>query len=642
VSALAGVVYFDGPGPAQQQVQRMTAHMQDRGPDGITHWSAPGVALGFCRLCTTPESLAEQQPLLDEHESFVLVFAGRVDNRRALRSTLIGAGCQLRDDSDAELVLKSWILWGEHCPEQIIGDFAFVIWDIHVCRLFGARDAAGNRSLYFASGQGWFAFASEARALIASGLVDDTLNQLTLLDFISVENDRIDENATFWQDICKLPLGHSINVTAGAVQKTRYWFPEQLAPLQFSSLAECEQAFRECLTEAIRCRLRSIGPVGAFLSGGLDSSSIVALVSRKLSDALPQSLLTYSLCGDLPEESRDLPFIKVMQQMPHIESRLLPARRPASTYQQLMASLPDMATPCELADTLPEMIVADAAMADGCRVLLDGMGGDMLFITPEHSLDFVFRERRFDLLPAVIRAHYRHEVRGVWRNLLKKSLRPLIPSALLQQHRDRLDQARDESALKAGQRYQFLAPALAKEYLASRKTIRRQQENIRNSRPGKPPQHLWMLSPMYSYYYEMTDAMMGRHHIEQRGPFSDRRLMEFAICMPVEASLANGWFKSSLRQSMAGILPEQVRLRTSLHGHPGGSFYRHLANANDSEIQHLLELALRDPDYTRLVNVGNLAGFAAQNAANSSIANDYEIFRLVVLGIWLHNQEYFK
>jgi asparagine synthase (glutamine-hydrolysing) len=636
VSALAGVVYFDGPGAAQQQVHRMTAHMQDRGPDGITHWSAPGVALGFCRLCTTPESLAEQQPLLDEHESFVLVFAGRVDNRRALRSTLIGAGCQLRDDSDAELVLKSWTLWGEHCPEQIIGDFAFVIWDIHACRLFGARDAAGNRSLYFASGQGWFAFASEARALIASGLVDDTFNQLTLLDFISVENDRIDENATFWRDIGKLPLGHSINVTAGAVQKTRYWFPEQLAPLQFSSLAECEQAFRECLAEAIRCRLRSTGPVGSYLSGGQDSSSIVALVSGTLSNALSHPLLTYSLRGDLPEESRDLPFIKVMQQLPHLDTRLLPARRPASAYQQLLANLSDMATPCELADSLHNMIVAGAARADGCRVLLDGVGGDMLFITPEHSLDFVFRERRFDLLSAVIRAHYRHEVGGVWRNLLKKSLRPFIPSALLQHHRDRLDQVRDESTLKAGQRYQFLAPGLAKEYLASRKTIRRQQENIRNSRPGKPPQHLWMLSPMYSYYYEMTDAMMGRHHIEQRGPFSDRRLMEFAICMPVEASLANGWFKSSLRQSMAGILPEQVRLRTSLHGHPSSSFFRHMVAANAGEIRQLLDQALEDPGFTRLVNVKNLTNEAARLQNFPYCDKNHEIFRLAVLHHWLH------
>ena len=119
-------------------------------------------------LRTTPESLEEKQPLSNEGESLVLVMDGRVDNCQELRHELLGRGSVLRDRSDAELVLRAYESWGEDCLDRIIGEFVFFIWNARQRQLFGARDAAGTRHFYYHSGNGWFAFASEIKGLLAA------------------------------------------------------------------------------------------------------------------------------------------------------------------------------------------------------------------------------------------------------------------------------------------------------------------------------------------------------------------------------------------------------------------------------------------------------------------------------------------
>ena len=160
MSGIAGIIHFDGRPVEPGQVEAMMTAMRYRGPDGINHWRNGNVALGQCMLRTTPESLEEIQPLTNEDESLVLVMDGRVDNWEELRRELLSKGAVLRTRADAELVLRAYEVWGEDCPDRIIGEYVFFIWDARQQRLFAARDAAGTRHFYYHQGWGWFAFAS--------------------------------------------------------------------------------------------------------------------------------------------------------------------------------------------------------------------------------------------------------------------------------------------------------------------------------------------------------------------------------------------------------------------------------------------------------------------------------------------------
>ncbi len=254
MSAIAGVIHFDGAPVELASVKKMTIAMKRRGPDGSKQWVEGSVGLGHCMMRTTPESLYETQPLTNEDESLVLVLDGRVDNRDDLRRSLLALGARLRTEADAELVLRSYEAWGEDCPEQIIGEFVFFIWDARRRRLFGARDAAGTRHFYYHDGGDWFAFASQIKGLLALGRIEPKLNESRLVDYIVPQFDRDDEVGTFYQDIKRLPAGHAIRVDAGGAATWRYWDPANLPASSFKSMDECAEAFLEQLRVAVKCR----------------------------------------------------------------------------------------------------------------------------------------------------------------------------------------------------------------------------------------------------------------------------------------------------------------------------------------------------------------------------------------------------
>ena len=192
MSAIAGVVRFDGAPLAVDLVAKMTTAMIHRGPDDVAHWQRANVALGHCMFRTTPESLAEHQPYTNEDASLVLVMDGRVDNGDELRHALLAKGAMPRNRTDAALVLCAYETWGKQCPERIIGEFAFVIWDVRQRCLFGARDAVGARHFYYHSGPGWFGFASEIKGLLATGLIEARLNASRMFDYLVPDFDRDD------------------------------------------------------------------------------------------------------------------------------------------------------------------------------------------------------------------------------------------------------------------------------------------------------------------------------------------------------------------------------------------------------------------------------------------------------------------
>lgn len=566
MSAIAGIVHFTGEPARTTAVEAMTAAMASRGPHGISHLAVGAAALGQCMLRTTPESLEETQPLANEDRSVVLVMDGRVDNFDELRAELRGRGAAIRDRSDAELVLRAYEAWGGDCPAHIIGEFAFFAWDTRRHCLFGARDAAGTRHFYFHAEADSFAFSSEIAGLLATKRIEPRINESRLLDYVISEFDRDDQTGTFYEGIERLPAGHAMRVSREGVAKWRYWDPSTRPEAHFASMDECAEAFLDQLRTAVKCRLRSNGPVGSMLSGGLDSSSIVGLIREEFRDCLRQPLRTYSLVRADRNNCPEWRSVHEMLREGWIEPTVLTPDIAGDACDEYLQGLGALNEPFALSHGLCDSLVYRAARLQGCRVVLDGMAGDLLFYHLGRSL--ALRHGMARRIPAMVVASHRHKIERPWRTLAWTLMAGAAPSIVRAAYRHLRDRITTSSA-----ELDLLHRGMARRYLASKRDDRQRSGGYSKAPNDRAAHARDFTSGLLSFAHEVHGQLALAQGVEPRSPFSDRRMIEFAVSMPLQAKLFADWYKLLLRKSMAGILPEPVRWRRDVGMHPGREYY---------------------------------------------------------------------
>ncbi len=638
MSGIAGIIHFDGEPVGPGLVQKMTTAMAKRGPHGINHWVKGSVALGQCMLRTTPESLEETQPLTNEDESLVLVMDGRVDNWEDLRREILGRGEVLPDRSDAELVLRAYAVWGEACLDRIVGEFVFFIWDARRKRLFGARDAAGTRHFYYHAGNGWFGFASEINGLLALERIEPRLNESRLLDYLVVEYDRDDEIGTFYRDIHRLPAGHAMSVTERGTKIWRYWEPGNLSANHFASLDECAEAFREQLRIAVKCRLRSIGPVGAMLSGGLDSSSIVGLIRKEFRGELRQPLKTFSLIREDRDNCSDWKAIQEMLKGGWIEPTIITSTEGKKVCQAYLDVIQNFNEPFALSHCLPESVLFDAVRANDCHVVLDGMAGDVLFYSPDRSMGDIIGRRMYAQIPGILAAYRRHGIENGLRTMAWRILAASAPEqlrAVYRNFRNKRESKKNDLKEAPGDNLRRLHGETASRFLAAKRSQRRRAEGAVKSNNDQSTHARIFTSGLLSFAHEVNGQMALSKGVEPRSPFSDRRMIEFAIRMPVEAKLSAPWYKNVLRKSMDGVLPEGVRWRRDIGGHPGWKFHE----------QFIREMAQSAPDIwspTRIastlsnwIDATSLVRVSREYKISADYGTGFNVLTLAILAQWM-------
>ncbi len=638
MSAIAGIVHFDGMPIAPGLIEKMTSAMAQRGPDGIDHRVQGAVALGQCMLRTTPESLEEHQPLSNEDERLVLVMDGRVDNFEELRRELLARGVLLRDRSDAELVLRAYEVWGEDCPDRIIGEFVFFIWDARQRRLFGARDAAGTRHFYYHAGNGWFAFASEIKGLLALERIEPRLNESRLLDYLVVAFDRDDEVGTFYQGIERMPAGHAMWVTAEGAKTWRYWDPGNLSAATFASLDECAEAFVAQLRVAVRCRLRSIGPVGAMLSGGLDSSSIVGLISKDFRADLRQPLKTFSLILDDRENCSDWRAISEMLKDGWLEPLVMNSALRADLCRGYIDGIEDLNEPFALSQGFTDSLVYAAARENGCAVVLDGMAGDLLFYDPDSSLERILQRKKFWQIPDFLAACRRHQLHGGLRKVAWKSLRLAVPEPLLAVYRKIVETKRVSGRHRnsdPGDLLSLLHRETSRKYLAMR-LAKRKQAAVPDCMDNDQVTHARNFTTgLLSFAHEVNGQNALSKGVEPRSPFSDRRVIEFGIRMPLAAKLSDPWYKHLLRRGMDGILPERVCWRSDIGQHPGWQFYERFATEMARNSSEIWDRSHMNGMLEKWVDVSRLSGVWLEYQRSGELGGGYNPLVLAILSRWL-------
>jgi asparagine synthase (glutamine-hydrolysing) len=283
---IAGWIAPAKSAPEERALQPMLSALAHRGPDGAgscAYLAGRGeyrVALGHRRLAII-DPVGSQQPMCDEAAGLALTFNGEIYNFRELRSELEFHGLEFSRDSDTEVLLRAYQHWGAQCVHHLRGQFAFALWDAKNERLFLARDRFGEKPLYLHEANGGLYFASELKALLRLPHVAREVDLASVWDYLAYRY--VPGPHTLFQGIRKLAPATAAIWHRGQLQELRYWTPPDKYPRSVArnrSSAETLEAFRGHLAEAVKLQMVSDVPFGAYLSGGLDSSVIVALMTR--------------------------------------------------------------------------------------------------------------------------------------------------------------------------------------------------------------------------------------------------------------------------------------------------------------------------------------------------------------------------
>jgi len=283
---IAGIFHLETPKPVDPaRVERMCDAMVHRGPDGHGVWTAPGVGLGHRRLAII-DLAGSPQPMMSSDGRAVLVFNGEIYNFRELRRELSARGAEFRTDGDSEVILAAWRHWGAGCVEHLHGMFAFAIYDLDQRTLFLARDRLGVKPLFLAPlSDGSVAFASELKGLCAHPLLRREADPLAVEDYLTWGY--VPDTRSLLKGVMKLPAGHSLLLRHGAgLPRPSQWWDISFAERRREKAEDLEAELLHLLRQAVTSRMVADVPLGAFLSGGVDSSSVVALMAEASTSAI--------------------------------------------------------------------------------------------------------------------------------------------------------------------------------------------------------------------------------------------------------------------------------------------------------------------------------------------------------------------
>ncbi|MEW6544778.1 MAG: asparagine synthase (glutamine-hydrolyzing) [Nitrospirota bacterium] len=545
MSGIAGILHRDGQPVNRADLWRLTDCLAHRGPDGHGHWINGPVGLGHVLLQTTPESSHERQPWSDESGRLCLTLDGRVDNRDELQGALEGAGATFRNETDAELVLRAYECWGEGCAKRIIGDFAFAIWDEPSQRLFCARDHIGIRPFYYFLSGRLFLFGSEPHLILRHPDVHPEPNEGMIGEYLA--NQVTSQEETLFRGVLRLPPAHYLIVTPRSVRKTRYWDADPSNELHYRADAEYAEHFLSVFGEAVRCRLRSRTPVGADLSGGLDSSSVVGLVQSlvRRGAVLDKGFEAFSLVfpGTACDES---PYIDaVVERWGLRANKLLPEFADADAIAlQIRRHLdfPDYPN-----QTMSNPLSA-LAREKGIAVVLTGIGGDDWLGSgfPPHA--DLLRSGRWLALIRQLRQD--PQGLGLMQNL-QELLAIVLPAWVLRPYRWAVRRDGLPPWIDGGfARRVDLADRLRAPSPAGPFTSYAQRDIFLSLRSGE-----------HTLSCELVDRSAARFGLENRHPFNDRRFIEFVLSLPQTQRQRDGRIKFIMRQAMRDLLPDLVRER---------------------------------------------------------------------------------
>jgi asparagine synthase (glutamine-hydrolysing) len=539
-------------------VRRMRDVLAHRGPDDAGIVADERAALGHRRLSIV-DLAAGHQPIANEDETVWIVFNGEIYNHADVRPELEGAGHRYRTRSDTETILHAYEQWGDACVDRLRGMFAFAIWDARRNRLLLARDRLGIKPLYWAVKDGRLLFGSEIKAILESGLVRAEANTARLPELLSTRY--LSGPETLFRGINRLMPGQTLVFESGRVEIRTYWdVPVGRPNPEVERLGEREAVgrFRELLEESVRIRLMADVPLGMFLSGGLDSSAIAALMARMID----RPLQTFSVAFKERAYS-ELDYARQVSRAIGAD-----AHEVVIDDEDFFGALPRLIwhedEPIAHPSSVPLHFVS-ALARDHVKVVLTGEGSDELLagygkyprallnwragaaygVVPSRVRDWIAR-RVVPSLPAAMR---RYAVRSFLAV-------PRTPEAMFFDNFAAIGLDRQRSLLHPA----YAAASVEQAYGPSRASF---------DAPGgaSPVLDRLLYADLKTYLVELLmkqDQMSMAASIESRVPFLDHHLVEFVAALPPRLKLRGFRTKWILREAVRSILPPEILTRRKM------------------------------------------------------------------------------
>jgi len=542
VCGIGGAVNADPARPANPTVlTAMGEAMAHRGPHDAGLWWEGPTGLVHRRLSVLDPTPAGHQPMHSPDGRYVIVYNGEVYNYLELRAELTGKGITFRTRCDTEVLLAAYAAWGEDMLDRLNGMFAFAIFDREAQRLFAARDRLGIKPLFYTQRNGCLAFASELDALRAGRFTDGALDANALDAYLTYLY--VPAPHTIYRDVHKLEPGEKLRYHHGRLEVSSYWRPRYEANDEWT-VDTAAEAYRELLWDAVRLRLRSDVPLGAFLSGGLDSSSVVAAMS----DQMDRPVKTFSI-GFEDAEADELTYARLAARhlgTEHTESVLTP-----DMAELLPGLVRHFGEPFADSSALPMWLVSKLAR-EQVTVALSGDGGDELFA----GYTWLHMNRRVAALrrvPALLRRPLHAALHLLPSTPRTGKLRRFSGDAFLtpdESFRRRL------SCFGAEERERMYVAAFADEVRRNRRD--RFGEHCATAKTLSDDDrmlHLDTVMYLPNDILTKVDRMSMAHGLEVRVPLLDHRLVDFAGTVPFDLKYGGGISKIIAKRAMDGILP---------------------------------------------------------------------------------------
>src|SRR3954470_21898410 len=557
---IAGIVSSDRLDPDDRdRVVRMRDVIAHRGPDDAGLFADGQAALGHRRLSIV-DLAAGHQPISNETDTAWIVFNGEIYNHLAVREQLESAGHQYKTRSDTETILHAYEQWGDASVEHLRGMFAFAVWDASRRRLLLARDRLGVKPLYWTLAGDRLLFGSEIKAILESGLIRAEANEEALPELLSTRY--LSGTETLFRGIHRLQPGHTLIFENGQISIRRYWdIPAGRNSEEVGGLSEAAivRRFRDLLEEAVRIRLMADVPLGMFLSGGLDSSAIAALMSKMID----RPLQTFSVAFKQRAFS-ELDYARQVARAIKADAHEI-----VIDDQDFFGALPQLIwhedEPIAHASSIPLYFVS-ALAREHVKVVLTGEGSDELLAgygKYPRALANWRAGAAYERLPSAMRRWMASMVvpnvpgrmgRYAARSFLNM---PRTPEAMFFDNFAAISLSR-QSGLLSARVARLATPERA--YGPSRAFY-----DAPNGQSTTLDRLLY--ADMKTYLVELLmkqDQMSMAASIESRVPFLDHHLVEFAAGLPARMKLRGFTTKWILRQAVAGILPREILTRPKM------------------------------------------------------------------------------
>lgn len=547
----------EGATVSPRAVEEGARSILHRGPDDEGYYFDKNVGFGFRRLSIIDLSDQSHQPFEDSDGRYAMVFNGEIYNYVELRDELRAKGHAFRTSGDTEVLLTAYKEWGQDCVNRLNGMWAFVVYDKRSRELFGSRDRFGIKPLYSAEVGDSRIFASEIKAIFATGMLSRETNWQTAAAYLL--DGRISSaahnNETFYEGIREIPAGHCFSLGKdGRFRSWAYWALPGENDLSEESPIE---SLRDLLRDSVKLRMRSDVPVGVCLSGGIDSTSIICLMSEALGKDRTQPLNAFSYIDRQYDESKEI--------QATIDATKASLHKLSGNVESFLDKLDEVLwlhdEPFHSLNVLISHELYRMASDAGVKVILNGQGADECWAGyPPYFDDYwysLMSSGRFPQLRREIKAYsnmHRTPQTAAWRNTLRSMVRHQVRRSATY---------RDYSARRVRQKvvsHPWFQDELSSHYVA---------EDTKDERPGLHA-HLRLSVKKHSLplYLRVEDRNSMAHSIETRLPFLDYRLVTLALSSGAQWLLRGGWNKFALREAMEGVIPELVRKREDKMGFP--------------------------------------------------------------------------